>query len=89
MGGLLSCVVIEVLEEHKLNENSSHRQKSLLQRSNSYVHQALKKKMITVIANKGYFSRNNIKTIQALSVEENVPQTDTLGIEKKGSLIRR
>jgi hypothetical protein len=45
--------------------------------------------MITVIANKGYFSRNNIKTIQALSVEENVPQTDTLGIEKKGSLIRR
>jgi transposase len=48
------------------------------------VQQALKKKAITVIADKGYFSRNDIKATQDLGAEANVPQTDTSGSEKKG-----
>jgi hypothetical protein len=43
------------------------------------VQQALKKKAITVIADKGYFSRNDIKATQDLGAESNVPQTDTSG----------
>lgn len=50
----------------------------------SQVQQVLKKKAITVIADKGYFSRNDIKATQDLGAEANVPQTDTSGSEKKG-----
>lgn len=48
------------------------------------VQQALKRKAITVIADKGYFSRNDIKATQDLGAEANVPQTDTSGAGKKG-----
>jgi transposase len=51
----------------------------------SQVQQVLKRKAITVIADKGYFSRNDIKATQDLGAEANVPQTDTSGSEKKGT----
>ena len=49
------------------------------------VQDALKTKNITVIADKGYFSRNDIKATQDLGAEANVPQTDTSGAAKKGT----
>lgn len=48
------------------------------------VQETLKKTDITVIADKGYFSRNDIKETQDLGAVANVPQTDTSGSEKKG-----
>lgn len=48
------------------------------------VQAALKKTDITVIADKGYFSRNDIKATQDLGAVANVPQSDTSGSEKKG-----
>jgi hypothetical protein len=56
-----------------------------LTRVASQVQDVLKTKNITVIADKGYFSRNDIKATQDLGVEANVPQTDTSGSEKKGT----
>ena len=50
----------------------------------SQVQQALKKKTMTIIADKGYFSRVDIKATEDLGAEANVPQTDTSGSEKKG-----
>lgn len=48
------------------------------------VQKALNKKDITVIADKGYFSRNDIKAMQYLGATALVPQTDTSGSKKKG-----
>jgi transposase/NACalpha-BTF3-like transcription factor len=48
------------------------------------VQKALNKKDITVIADKGYFSRNDIKAMQDLGATALVPQTDTSGSKKKG-----
>ncbi|MFT5725556.1 MAG: hypothetical protein ACI9JN_002681, partial [Bacteroidia bacterium] len=56
-----------------------------LSRIVSQVQDALKTKNITVIADKGYFSRNDIKATEDLGAEANVPQTDTSGSEKKGT----
>lgn len=46
--------------------------------------EALNRKDITVIADKGYFSRNDIKSTQDLGATALVPQTDTSGSKKKG-----
>lgn len=46
--------------------------------------EALNRKDITVIADKGYFSRNDIKATQDLGATALVPQTDTSGSKKKG-----
>jgi hypothetical protein len=48
------------------------------------VQKTLRKKDITIIADKGYFSRNDIKATQDLGMTANVPQTDTSGSAKKG-----
>mgnify|MGYP003632626122 FL=1 len=48
------------------------------------VQQALDKKNITVIADKGYFSRTDIKAAQDLGVTASIPQSDTSGSKKKG-----
>lgn len=48
------------------------------------VQKTLGKKNITIIADKGYFSRNDIKATQDLGMTANVPQTDTSGSAKKG-----
>jgi hypothetical protein len=48
------------------------------------VQQALDKKNITVIADKGYFSRTDIKATQDLGVMASIPQSDTSGSKKKG-----
>lgn len=48
------------------------------------VQQALDKKNITVIADKGYFSRTDIKATQDLGVTASIPQSDTSGSKKKG-----
>jgi len=48
------------------------------------VQQALRKKDINVIADKGYFSRVDIKAAQDLGVTAIVPQTDTSGAKTKG-----
>ena len=48
------------------------------------VQKTLGKQDITIIADKGYFSRNDIKATQDLGMTANVPQTDTSGSEKKG-----
>jgi transposase len=55
-----------------------------LTRVTRQVQEALKKTDITVIADKGYFSRNDIKETQDLGAVANIPQTDTSGSEKKG-----
>lgn len=56
-----------------------------LSRIASQVQDALKTKNITIIADKGYFSRNDIKATEDLDAEANVPQTDTSGGGKKGT----
>ena len=48
------------------------------------VKEALDRKDITVIADKGYFSRNDIKAAQDSGATALVPQTDTSGSKKKG-----
>ena len=48
------------------------------------VQKTLGKKDITIIADKGYFSRIDIKATQDLGMTANVSQTDTSGSEKKG-----
>jgi transposase len=48
------------------------------------VQQAMKKKDIIVIADKGYFSRIDIKASHDLGMTVNVPQIDTSGSAKKG-----
>lgn len=48
------------------------------------VQKTLGKRNITIIADKGYFSRNDIKATQDLGMTANVPQTDTSGSAKKG-----
>jgi transposase/NACalpha-BTF3-like transcription factor len=48
------------------------------------VQEALDRKDITVIADKGYFSRNDIKAAQDLGATALVPHTDTSGSKKKG-----
>ena len=48
------------------------------------VQKALDRKDITVIADKGYFSRNDIKATQDVGATALVPQTDTSGSKKKG-----
>jgi transposase len=48
------------------------------------VQKTLDKKGITIIADKGYFSRTDIKAAQDLGMTVNVPQTDTSGSAKKG-----
>ena len=48
------------------------------------VQEALDRKDITVIADKGYFSRNDIKAAQDLGATALVPQIDTSGSKKKG-----
>jgi hypothetical protein len=48
------------------------------------VQKTVGKKNITIIADKGYFSRNDIKATQDLGMTEKVPQTDTSGAAKKG-----
>ena len=47
------------------------------------VQKTLGKQDITIIADKGYFSRNDIKATQDLGMTANVPQTDTSGSAKK------
>jgi hypothetical protein len=44
----------------------------------------MEKKDITVLADKGYFSRLDIKASHDLGITVNVPQTDTSGSAKKG-----
>jgi transposase len=48
------------------------------------VQKTLGRKDITIIADKGYFSRNDIKETEDLGMTANVPQTDTSGSAKKG-----
>ena len=48
------------------------------------VQEVMKKKDITVLADKGYFSRLDIKASHDLGITVNVPQTDTSGSAKKG-----
>jgi hypothetical protein len=48
------------------------------------VQKTLGQKDITVIADKGYFSRTDIKETHDLGMTANVPQTDTSGAAKKG-----
>jgi transposase len=48
------------------------------------VQKKLGRKNITIIADKGYFSRNDIKATQDLGMTANVPQSDTSGAAKKG-----
>jgi transposase len=48
------------------------------------VQETLCKKDITIIADKGYFSRLDIKATQDLGMTVNIPQTDTSGAAKKG-----
>jgi transposase len=48
------------------------------------VQKTLGMKNITIIADKGYFSRNDIKDTQDLGMTANVPQSDTSGAAKKG-----
>jgi transposase len=48
------------------------------------VQKTLGRKNITIIADKGYFSRNDIKATQDLGMTANVPQSDTSGAAKKG-----
>ena len=48
------------------------------------VKEALDRKDITVIADKGYFSRKDIKAAQDSGATALVPQTDTSGSKKKG-----
>jgi hypothetical protein len=48
------------------------------------VQEALNRKDITLITDKGYFSRNDIKATQDLGAMALVPQTDTSGSKKKG-----
>lgn len=48
------------------------------------VQKALNKKDITFIADKGYFSRLDIKTLQDSGAKALVPQTDTSGSKTKG-----
>lgn len=48
------------------------------------VQKVMDKKAITVIADKGYFSRLDIKASDDLGITANVPQTDTSGSDKKG-----
>jgi hypothetical protein len=48
------------------------------------VQEVMKKKDITVLADKGYFSRLDIKASHDLGITVNVPQTDTSGLAKKG-----
>jgi transposase/prophage antirepressor-like protein len=48
------------------------------------VQKTLGMKNITIIADKGYFSRNDIKATQDLGMTANVPQSDTSGAAKKG-----
>ena len=48
------------------------------------VQEALNRKDITVIADKGYFSRNDIKATQDSGATALVPQIDTSGSKKKG-----
>ena len=48
------------------------------------VQQAVKKKDITVLADKGYFCRLDIKAAYDIGITVNVPQTDTSGSAKKG-----
>ena len=48
------------------------------------VQKTLGEKDITVIADKGYFSRTDIKETHDLGMTANVPQTDTSGAAKKG-----
>jgi hypothetical protein len=48
------------------------------------VQKTVGKKNITIIADKGYFSRNDIKATQDLGMTVNVPQSDTSGAAKKG-----
>jgi hypothetical protein len=48
------------------------------------VQEVMEKKDITVLADKGYFSRLDIKASHDLGITANVPQTDTSGSAKKG-----
>lgn len=48
------------------------------------VQKVLGKKSITVLADKGYFSRNDIKNAYDQGITVNVPQTDTSGSKSKG-----
>jgi transposase len=48
------------------------------------VQEVMKKKDITVLADKGYFSRLDIKAAYDQGITVNVPQTDTSGSAKKG-----
>ena len=48
------------------------------------VQETLAKKDITIIADKGYFSRIDIKATQDLGMTVNIPQIDTSGAAKKG-----
>jgi hypothetical protein len=44
----------------------------------------LGKSVTTILADKGYYSRQDIKDTQDLGVSTLVPKTDTSGSEKKG-----
>ena len=48
------------------------------------VQEVMKKTDITVLADKGYFSRLDIKASRDLGITANVPQTDTSGSARKG-----
>ncbi|MDO6711384.1 IS1182 family transposase [Aliiglaciecola sp. 2_MG-2023] len=48
------------------------------------VQEALNKQDITVIADKGYFSRNDIKLLDDIGVTALIPQSDTSGAKLKG-----
>jgi hypothetical protein len=48
------------------------------------VQETLDKKDITIIADKGYFSRIDIKATQDLGMTVNILQIDTSGAAKKG-----
>jgi hypothetical protein len=52
------------------------------------VQEAMKKKDIIIIADKGYFSRVDLKASHGLGMTINVPQIDTSGSAKKGTFTK-
>jgi hypothetical protein len=67
--------------EHDVTNTTDRGQLTLVA---AQVQKILGRKDITIIADKGYFSRNDIKETEDLGMTANVPQTDTSGSAKKG-----
>jgi transposase len=70
-----------LIVEHDVTNTTDRGQLTLVA---AQVQKTLGRKDITIIADKGYFSRNDIKETEDLGMTANVPQTDTSGSAKKG-----